>query len=54
MNTCKLYGEFVYYPEGVYFKNGQEVHIFCIQKKRENLRKKSLSENTTQTNGKEK
>jgi hypothetical protein len=31
---CKYCGQVVIYPEGVYLRNGLQVHIKCIQNKR--------------------
>lgn len=39
-NVCCLCNNVINYPEGVYLKNGQEVHIKCIQEKRKELKNK--------------
>ena len=51
MNLCHFCKKEVEYMESLYLRGGREVHITCFQKKRDFLKKKSLSNFTVQTCG---
>lgn len=41
MNKCIICQKDISYPDGVYLKSGKEVHIICLQKKKDLLKCKN-------------